>query len=173
MNAEPRAGCRYAVGMEFNAPWSETLRLMSLGAAGVIILAVVLATVKHPWWIRLTAMVVAAAFLLGSWGFAPAGYRVDSARVTIKRLMSDVVIARQAIRAVRLFEDADGEGMSRTAGNGGLFGYYGKYKSDKLGSHVWYVTDMSKRVVLETTDGVVVVSPDDPEMFIQALKPSE
>lgn len=159
--------------MEFNAPWSDTLRLMSLGAAGVILLAVVLATVKRPWWIRITAMAVAAGFLIGSWGFAPAGYRVDSARVTVKRPMSDVVIARQAIRAVRLFEDADSDGMTRTAGNGGLFGYYGKYKSDKLGSHVWYVTDMSKRVVLETADGVVVVSPDDPEKFIQALKPSE
>lgn len=159
--------------MEFNAPWSETLRLMSLGAAGVILLAAVLATVKRPWWIRITAMIVAAAFLLGSWGFAPAGYRVDPARVTVKRPMSDVVIARQAIRGVRLFSDADSSGMTRTAGNGGLFGYYGGYRSDKLGPHVWYVTDMSKRVVLETADGAVVVSPDDPEKFIRAVRPPE
>lgn len=159
--------------MEFNAPWSDTLRLMSLGASAVVLLAAVLATVKRQWWIRITAIVVAAGFLAGSWGFAPGGYRVDSGQVTVRRPFSDVGIARQAIRDARPFDDADSAGMTRTAGNGGLFGYYGEYKSDKLGAHVWYVTDMSKRVVLDTVDGAVVVSPDDPEKFIKAVRPPE
>lgn len=159
--------------MEFNAPWSDTLRLMSLGGSAVIVLAAVLATMKRAWWIRITAIIVAAAFLIGSWGFAPGGYRVDAAHVTVVRPLKSVSIDRQSIRGVRPFEDADSEGMTRTAGNGGLFGYYGEYKSDKLGSHVWYVTDMSRRVVLETADGVVVVSPDDPEKFIKAVRPPE
>jgi len=159
--------------MEFNAPWSETLKLMSLCGVGVLLLAAAVATLKRPWWIRITAIIVAAAFLAGSWGFAPASYQVDAEHMTVTRPFKNVLIERRSIRGVRLFEDADSAGMTRTAGNGGLFGYYGEYKSDKLGSHVWYVTDMSKRVVLETADGAVVVSPDDPEKFIKALKPSE
>lgn len=159
--------------MEFNAPWSETLKLMSLGGTGVLLLAAVLGTLRRQLWIRITAIIVALAFLAGTWAFAPGGYRVDSDQVTVKRPFSDVTIMKQAIRRARLFADDDSTGMTRTAGNGGLFGYYGEYKSDKLGSHVWYVTDMSKRVVIETADGAVVVSPDDPERFLRALKSPE
>jgi hypothetical protein len=159
--------------MEFNAPWSDTLRMMSVGGSVLLMGAAALATRKRAAWLRVTVLVVAVGFLVGSWGFAPSGYRVEDKTVTVKRLFGDVVIERGAVTGVRPFEDSDGEGMMRTAGNGGLFGYYGKYKSDRLGEHRWYVTHMARRVVVETRDGAVVMSPDDPARFIAAVKPGE
>lgn len=156
--------------MEFNAPWSDTLRMMSAGGTVLVLGAAALAARKLAVWLQ---AVVAVGFLVGSWGFAPSGYVVDEKTVTVKRPLSDVVIQRAEISGVREFEEADSEGMSRTGGNGGLFGYYGKYKSDRLGEHRWYVTDTAKRVVVETREGAVVVSPDDPAKFIAAVKPGE
>jgi hypothetical protein len=159
--------------MEFNAPWSETLGLMSGAGSVVVLAAIALSMMKRPWWLRVTALAVAAAFLIVSWGFAPGGYIVEADRVIVSRPFSDVTIERSNDTKVRLFEDADDEGMKRTAGNGGLFGYYGTYESKRLGSHKWYVTDMARRVVIETRDGAVVVSPDDPQKFIDAVNPSK
>jgi hypothetical protein len=159
--------------MEFNAPWSETLGLMSGAGSVVVLAAIALSMMKRPWWLRVTALAVAAAFLIVSWGFAPGGYIVEADRVIVSRPFSDVTIERSNDTKVRLFEDAEDEGMKRTAGNGGLFGYYGSYESKRLGPHKWYVTDMTRRVVIETRDGAVVVSPDDPQKFIDAVNPSK
>lgn len=156
--------------MEFNAPWSDTLRMMSAGGTVLVLGAATLAARKLAVWLR---AVVAVGFLVGSWGFAPSGYIVDGQTLTVKRPLGDEVIQRAEITAARMLEEADSEGMSRTGGNGGLFGYYGKFKSDRLGEHNWYVTDTARRVVVETRDGAVVVSPDDPAKFIAAVKPGE
>lgn len=159
--------------MEFNAPWSDTLRMMSAGGTVLVLGAAALSARKLAVWLRAVVAVVAVGFLVGSWGFAPSGYIVYGQTLTVKRPLGDEVIQRAEITAVRMFEEADNEGMSRTGGNGGLFGYYGKYKSDRLGEHRWYVTDTAKRVVVETREGAVVVSPDDPAKFIAAVKPGE
>lgn len=159
--------------MEFNAPWSETLRMMSVGGSALVLGAAALAARKLAVWLRVVVVVVAVGFLIGSWGFAPSGYRVDGQALTVKRPLSDVVIVRAAVTGVRLFEEADSEGMTRTGGNGGLFGYYGKFKSGRLGEHRWYVTDTARRVVVETQDGAVVLSPDDPAKFIASVNPRE
>jgi hypothetical protein len=159
--------------MEFNAPWSDTLRMMSAGGSVVVLGAAALAARKLAVWLRAVVAVVAVGFLTGSWGFAPSGYRVDGQTLTVKRPLGDEVIQRAEITAARMFEEADSEGMTRTGGNGGLFGYYGKYKSDRLGEHRWYVTDVARRVVVETREGAVVVSPDDPAKFIAAVRPGE
>lgn len=159
--------------MEFNAPWSDTLRMMSAGGTVLVLGAAALAARKLAVWLRAVVAVVAVGFLVGSWGYAPSGYTVDGQALTVKRPLGDVVIQRAEITTARMFEEADSEGMSRTGGNGGLFGYYGKYKSDMLGEHRWYVTDAAKRVVVETREGAVVVSPADPEKFIAAVKPEE
>ncbi len=163
----------YAVNMEFNAPWSEMLRLMSGVGTVVVIGAAALSMMKREWWLRAAALVIVASFLFASWGYAPSGYKVEADRIIVSRPFNDVTIAWSAITGVRLVVEADDEGMQRTAGNGGLFGYYGTYASKRLGSHKWYVTDMTRRVVIETRVGVVVVSLDDPSKFIDAAKPSK
>ena len=147
--------------------------MMSAGGSLVVMGAAALATRKRAGWLRATVLVVAVGFLVGSWGLAPSGYTVDGQTLTVKRPLGDEVIQRAEITGARMFEEADSEGMSRTGGNGGLFGYYGKFKSDKLGEHRWYVTDTARRVVVETREGAVVVSPEDPEKFIAAVKPEE
>jgi len=60
-------------------------------------------------------------------------------------------------------------GSIRTFGNGGLFSFTGLFWNRALGSYRAYVTDQEKCVVIKFRNRVVVVSPDSPEQFAQAV----
>ena len=60
-------------------------------------------------------------------------------------------------------------GSIRTMGNGGLFSFSGRYRSRKLGSFRAYVTDLRNCVVLKLAEQVIVISPENPEMFVEIL----
>jgi len=154
--------------MQFDAPWNDTLRMITAGASALMLGAALFATRKRRMWVMALALAAAAAFLTGSWGYAPKGYTVDGGVITIQRPFGGVTIEKADVKSVRPFEEADGVGMIRTGGNGGMFGFYGNFKSDRLGSHKWYVTDKARMVVIETRDGAVVVSPDNPAKFVEA-----
>jgi hypothetical protein len=57
----------------------------------------------------------------------------------------------------------------RVWGNSGVFGITGRFAGSDLGRYHAYVTDPEKTVVLKTSRGIVVVSPDQPEAFLAAL----
>jgi hypothetical protein len=59
--------------------------------------------------------------------------------------------------------------MHTLFGNGGLFGYYGRFRTTKLGSCTWYVTDRSKAVVVVTDAKTIVLSPADTTGFLAAI----
>jgi hypothetical protein len=57
-------------------------------------------------------------------------------------------------------------------GNGGLFGYYGLFRTSKLGKSTWYVTNRSHAVVVVTAARTVVLSPDEVDPFLAAIRAS-
>jgi hypothetical protein len=61
-------------------------------------------------------------------------------------------------------------GSTRLFGNGGLFCCIGYYRNEILGRYRAYVTDTAKCVVLEFGENKIVISPDDPEVFVEALR---
>jgi hypothetical protein len=61
------------------------------------------------------------------------------------------------------------KGSWRTWGNGGMFAISGHFAGSGLGRYRAFVTDSSRTVVLETSRGIVVVSPDDPGRFVDGI----
>lgn len=60
--------------------------------------------------------------------------------------------------------------MIRTFGNGGLFGYYGKFHSSKLGSMTLYATQSKNRILIKTIHGSqIMITPDDLSL-VEALQ---
>ncbi len=54
----------------------------------------------------------------------------------------------------------------RTFGNGGLFGYYGKYYNRKYGSLWVYARNNKNRTIIKTNyKAQYIISPDDPKMI--------
>ena len=62
------------------------------------------------------------------------------------------------------------DGSMRLMGIGGLFSFSGIYRSKKLGTYRMYATDFKKAVVLRLGDKTVLVTPEDPEGLVRAVR---
>lgn len=100
-----------------------------------------------------------------TWIFRPVKYSVNSERLIIHRPVRDVEIRIRDIRkAVRISKD-DMRWTARTFGNGGLFGYYGKFWNKKFGTMTWYATKRNNYLLVETREGKkLVLTPDDVQL---------
>ena len=109
------------------------------------------------------------ALVIAVRAFAPTGYEVDHDGVRICRSRwRDVFIPIGEIAGVRPIEL---HRVIRVMGVGGMFGSWGRFTSRQLPSFRGYVTRRSHLVCLDLSDGDhVVVSPDDPDRFIAAVK---
>jgi hypothetical protein len=109
---------------------------------------------------------IAVIVLGAAYAFSPRSYAIFGGSVLIKRLIGDIRIPLSEIREVRAADAEDLRGCIRVFGNGGLFGYYGKFRTSKLGICDWYVTQRSKSVIIAAGTKVFVISPDDVNGFI-------
>ena len=104
-----------------------------------------------------------------TYAYSPKGYEVGDRCIVVKRLIGNVRIPLDGLLEARAAASDDLAGCIRTFGNGGLFGYYGLYRTSKLGKCTWYVTDRSKAVVVITGAKTAVLSPADPDGFLKAI----
>ncbi|MDR3701841.1 MAG: PH domain-containing protein [Candidatus Sulfopaludibacter sp.] len=108
--------------------------------------------------------------VLLTFAWSPRGYTVEGQTLLVQRTIGTVRIPLQEIRELRAGAADDFEGAIRLFGNGGLFGYYGLFQTAKLGKCTWYVTNRSKAVVIVAGAKTVVVSPDDVDGFLAAVR---
>lgn len=117
-----------------------------------------------------SVLLLFVAILLGCWLYAPQSYTVDSTDLTINRPISKVKIKRADISQVRTVANGEMSGSIRTFGNGGLFGFYGKYYNSKIGHMTLYTTQTKNRVLIITKQGrKIIISPDDTSI-VEKLK---
>lgn len=105
-----------------------------------------------------------------AWACSPRGYIVSEASIRVKRLIGDALVPLVGVREVRRATREDFRRAIRLFGSGGLFGYYGWFRTSRLGRSLWYVTDRSRVVVVATDAQTVVFSPDDVDGFIAAVR---
>ncbi|MBZ5856821.1 PH domain-containing protein [Flavihumibacter profundi] len=102
-----------------------------------------------------------------AYAFRPIHYVFTPDKLIIHRLISDVKIDCSQIRSVELLEKEQIGMAIRTFGVGGLFGYFGKFASRKLGSMTWYATRRNNYVLVQTMDNKkIILTPDEPEGLV-------
>lgn len=74
------------------------------------------------------------------------------------------------VREVRHATPEDSRGCVRLWGSGGFFGYYGLFRSAALGSFTAYLTSRTNNVVVVTGSKTALLSPDDVEGFLSAIR---
>jgi hypothetical protein len=105
---------------------------------------------------------VLLATLVVSYLFSTQNYLIDNNEFVIRRPISERKISIADIEEIRLVGEGDMTGTIRTFGNGGLFGYYGKYYNKTFGSMTLYTTQRANRVFIRTKSGSkIIISPDD------------
>lgn len=148
--------------MNFSAHYDRTAKIVSAVVAGFLLMT---AAVLHNWLVGVTL----PAVMLLAYAFSPRGYAITAESITIRRLVGDVRVKTAAVRYARRASADDMRGCVRLIGSGGLFGYYGWFRTDELGKSHWYVTDRNTGVIVWTSDQVIVLSPGDPDRFLHEL----
>ncbi len=147
--------------MTFTARYDNTARAVSV--AITVVLGVIVVMTHSPVFAIPLLLVIAVSYIL-----SPQGYAVADGFLVIRRLVGSIRIPLSEIREVRAVERLDLHGSIRLWGSGGLFGYYGLYRTPGLGMCKWYVTDRSRPVIV-TAEKIFVLSPIDTAAFIAAL----
>lgn len=144
----------------FSAPWSRKLQLTTLAFLAVIAFATYRAGPYASWIV--IGLLLLAAFL------SVRGYSVLDGQVLVHRLGWS---NRLNVSQLQRIEANPGVmmGSVRLMGVGGLFSFLGTFRNQILGVYRAYATDGDNAVVLYMDGSTVVVTPDSPGEFIDAV----
>ncbi len=148
--------------ISFSASYDKTTKIIS-AVVGVVLLLPVVATQS------LIVGALAAALMLVAYAYSPRRYTISDRYIIVHRLVGNARFPLDGIREVRATTSTDFDGAVRLWGNGGLFGYYGLFRTAKLGKCWWYVTNRNNAVVVITGAKTAVFSPDDAGGFLRAI----
>ena len=156
------------------APWPTALKVVS--ALGVVLLlgtfyaaarAIPPSGFAHTFGTGVAC--VPPAILIVALLFIVRGYEVGPSRLSIQRLLWRTDLPLLDVKEVGHLPDAM-KCSIRVFGNGGLFSITGVYRNKKIGRYRAFVTDPRSCVVLVQTTGALVVSPENPSTFVQAVR---
>ena len=156
----------------FNASWGTLLKAIS--ALGTVLLIGIFGGMAISGRSStVTTMVLYLVFplliLFICLLFTVRGYSVSANSFRIRRLLWYTDIDISMLKSVE-YDPKAMTGSIRALGNGGLYSFSGRYKSGKLGAFKAYVTDFKNCVIIKTAGQTVVVSPDNPELFVEVLR---
>ncbi|VGO21707.1 PH domain-containing protein [Pontiella sulfatireligans] len=147
----------------FRAPWGALLTGIS---GGVVVLFIAIYASGNADG---KMMVLFPLLLVLALPFIIRGYKVSDGVLIIKRLGWETRFPLDSLRSVAVVPNAL-RGSIRLCGNGGLFVFAGLYRNKALGKFRAFVNDLNKTVVLCFAERTIVVSPDDPVAFVQAVE---
>lgn len=153
--------------MTFRAPWSVYLKITTvLGTAAIVFAIYVLSRVPDAPSVDWVLPLLVAVFV-GSALTAVRGYEIGDDTIVIKRLIWSTRLPRDGLTGARPV--AIQWPHWRLFGNGGLFAFSGWFTSSSIGTYHGFFTDPSRTVVLDYGEKRYVISPDEPQRFVDAL----
>jgi hypothetical protein len=153
----------YSMSKSFAASYDATTKVTT--AVLCVFLAVV-AGITH----SALAVGIGATLLLVTYAYSPRGYLVADGAIIVRRLFGNASLSLQGVREARSATAEDFSGAIRLFADGGLFGYYGLFRTSKLGRCWWYLTNKKNVVVVLTEKQTALYSPDDVNGFLAAVR---
>ena len=145
----------------YKAPWETKLKVLTGLFLTILILAGYVAATGF-------ATVLIISIIAGCALFVVRGYSVMEGTLHIHRMGWSKTFDLDTLKDIQVSPNAM-VGSIRTWGIGGLFGYIGYFKNSALGNYRAYATDSENTVVMEFNNETVVVSPDRPDDFAEAV----
>jgi hypothetical protein len=106
--------------------------------------------------------------LLWAGRYGPTGYRLAPDGLHVERRAGPVVIAYRAIQ--RVDRQARPVNGITIFGCKGVFGRFGRFWNMQTGAFRLYASNANEMVWLTTSDGLVGISPDRPDVFVERLR---
>jgi hypothetical protein len=145
----------------FYAPWSTKLKVTT----GIFAAVLVVAAVAAGGW----GSAVIVGILIFAAAFAIRGYSVMDGKLLIHHLGWANKFDLSKLSKAEVSPGVT-MGSARTMGIGGLLGFVGYFHNQILGSYKAYATNEFNTVVLVFGKETIVLTPDDPEAFVEAVK---
>jgi len=102
--------------------------------------------------------------------FHPNSYSIRDGNLIIHRLINTRQIILSDILKIREVSKDEMGWVVRTFGNGGIFGYYGKFYNRTFGSMTWYASRRERFILMELSNHEkIVITPDNLD-FISKIK---
>jgi PH (Pleckstrin Homology) domain-containing protein len=156
--------------IEFRAPWSASLRTMTVTSMGVMALVVMGAIVARPPLLAAVLLIALPLIIVASTVAGRVrGYTLTEDAITVHRGSWDTRLPLTGLRSVTGDVDAM-RGSIRVLGNGGVFAFTGRFWNSKLGWYRAFATDPGRAVVLRYANRTIVISPHDPQHFIMRAR---
>ncbi len=156
----------------FNAPWGRSVKIVT-GLVAVMAIALVLAGIARPAQMPVVvrlSLILGPPLVMGATAlFAVRGYRIGNGEIEIERLGWSTHLSLDLLKSATVDSGAMRRSI-RLAGDGGLFAIVGWYWNRKLRKYRAFATDPKRSVVLKFADRTVVVTPDNPERFVEAIR---
>ncbi len=107
-------------------------------------------------------LIIMLSIIIVSYLWSPKKYILSDNQLIINKTTNNIVVDYKYITKVQLIKKEEMKGTIRTFGNGGLFGYYGKFHNPTFGNMNFQTTRQNNRVLIETKDNrKIIISPDD------------
>ena len=146
---------------QYQAPWSRKLIITTAFFAVLLIVAFIVMN-------SLAATIFLSLILIVSVLLLVRGYSIVEGKLLIHRLGWAATYDLLSLKNAEWKPNIT-VGSIRSFGAGGFFGYVGRFKNNELGKYDAYVTDEQNSVLLEFDDKNIVVSPDEPEKFVDEI----
>jgi hypothetical protein len=148
---------------EFSASYDRTTKIVTALACAALFIP---AAAVHNIAVRIVSVLI----MLVAYVYSPRSYEFNDGSIVVKRPIRDVRLPLEGLREARPATPDDFKGSVRLWGSGGVFGYYGWFRTSKLGKCTWYLTDRSKAVVVKTAAQTALVSPDETDRFLERIR---
>lgn len=124
-----------------------------------------------PMVVSVAAVFFVVAIVVYAYRYTPTGYRVDPGGLHVLRPAGDVLVPLETMQAVRAYDRFLGLSLKvPPGGNSGLFGLYGRFYRRDLGAFQLYGRAATGAVVVATSKGKILVTPERRDAFIAAVK---
>ena len=165
--------------LRFKARWSRLVWCVTLGvlllvvAAEVLLVGAVLSFSRgQPGHAAaVVSMLLSVSVFAGIARFAPWDYMVQRDAIVVGRLGPPLMIPYEGIREVRRTHRKEIGFAWRVFGSAGFLGWFGLFRSRRLGQFRACATNQRDLVLITRTNGAkIVISPHLPDAFLEAVR---
>lgn len=141
-----------------------TIITVSVTAFLVVLSAFFVLEVPYGWIFTILMLsIIVFAYLL-----SPSSYSIESGRLVIRKVIGKkMVIPLDEVQGYSVIPDLAKTHISRTFGNGGLFGYYGIFSTLEYGAMNCQLTRLKQTFLIRTGKGTYALSPADTARFTE------
>lgn len=165
--------------LRFDARWSRLVWTVTVGVLVLVVAAEALLVRAACGFskgqpgqsVAVLGVLLSVGTFAGIARFAPWGYMVRPDAIVVGRLGSPLVISYQRIREVRRTDSREIGFAWRVFGSAGFLGWFGLFRSRRLGEFRACATNQQDLVLITKTNGAkIVISPHLPDIFLEAVR---